>query len=347
MHTTRLAFLCLGTVLILTAGASRTSVQGQGGDQSNWQTFSPEGEEFTVVMPKDPKMEEGQQPYHRMVLNTRLYLSATEHGPVFAIASFSGIKSNPAMYTESQRLYSYVDAFKNWFPQKIHGPNTVAKLTLVGDKTLNGNKGLEYKLVIGELAGTVQVFATSKRFYAAVVLNVKNDDKLNDRFLSSFVLPEKATEPVTSAVATDKTPAPGTAQNSKAAKSENSEEGQKNENAADNAPESKPVDAAGPTGARNPKAPISGGVLNGKALYLPPPEYPPIALQAKAAGMVTVQVLIDESGNVVSAHAVSGHPLLQAAAVNAALQAKFSPTLLMGEPVKVTGVITFNFVLPK
>ena len=102
-----------------------------------------------------------------------------------------------------------------------------------------------------------------------------------------------------------------------------------------------PPPAATPT---PPRAPISGGVLNGKAINLPKPAYPPIARAAHAAGTVVVQVLIDENGNVVSAHAVSGHPLLQAAAVGAARSAKFSPTKLSGQPVKVTGVIQYNFV---
>lgn len=100
-------------------------------------------------------------------------------------------------------------------------------------------------------------------------------------------------------------------------------------------PEAKPTPRA---------APISGGVLNGKAISLPKPAYPPIARAARASGTVVVQVLIDENGNVVSAHAVSGHPLLQAAAVGAARSAKFSPTKLSGQPVKVTGVIQYNFV---
>jgi len=95
-----------------------------------------------------------------------------------------------------------------------------------------------------------------------------------------------------------------------------------------------------PTG--NPK--VAGGVLNGKALALPQPAYPPIARAAHVSGTVTVQVLIDEEGNVKAAHAVDGHPLLQAACVAAAQQAKFSPTLLEGEPVKVTGVIKYNFI---
>ncbi len=93
-----------------------------------------------------------------------------------------------------------------------------------------------------------------------------------------------------------------------------------------------------------PRAPISGGVLNGKAISLPKPAYPPIARAAHASGTVVVQVLIDENGSVVSAHAVSGHPLLQAAAVGAAKSARFSPTKLSGQPVKVTGVIQYNFV---
>jgi TonB family protein len=90
---------------------------------------------------------------------------------------------------------------------------------------------------------------------------------------------------------------------------------------------------------------ISGGVLNGKAISKPEPAYPPVAKAARASGMVTVQVLVNESGEVVSASAVSGHPLLQQAAVAAARQARFSPTLLSGKPVKVSGVLTYNFVL--
>lgn len=89
---------------------------------------------------------------------------------------------------------------------------------------------------------------------------------------------------------------------------------------------------------------ISGGVLNGKATSLPKPPYPPAARAVKASGTVVVQVVVDEQGNVATANAVSGHPLLKAAAVSAARGAKFPPTLLSGKPVKVSGVITYNFV---
>ncbi|HVG31598.1 MAG TPA: TonB family protein [Pyrinomonadaceae bacterium] len=107
--------------------------------------------------------------------------------------------------------------------------------------------------------------------------------------------------------------------------------------------EDPPPPAPDPT-PKKPTAPISGGVLNGKAISLPKPQYPAIARTARASGQVTVQVTIDENGSVISARAVGGHPLLQAAAVAAARGARFSPTKLSGQPVKVTGVITYNFL---
>jgi protein TonB len=89
---------------------------------------------------------------------------------------------------------------------------------------------------------------------------------------------------------------------------------------------------------------ISGGVLNGKAVSLPKPAYPAAAKAVRAGGAVNVQVTVDEKGDVISASAVSGHPLLRQSAEQAARSAKFSPTLLSGKPVKVTGVIVYNFV---
>lgn len=90
---------------------------------------------------------------------------------------------------------------------------------------------------------------------------------------------------------------------------------------------------------------VSGGVLNGKVLKKPAPQYPSAAHAARAQGTVTVQIVVDESGNVVSAAALSGHPTLRGASEDAARRAKFAPTTLCGKPVKVTGVITYNYVL--
>lgn len=102
-------------------------------------------------------------------------------------------------------------------------------------------------------------------------------------------------------------------------------------------------DAPPPPPKQVPKI-ISGGVVNGKAVNLVKPPYPAAARAVRAAGAVNVQVTIDEGGSVISASAVSGHPLLRAAAVQAARSSRFSPTLLSGQAVKVSGVIVYNFV---
>ncbi|HEV3410621.1 MAG TPA: TonB family protein [Chthoniobacterales bacterium] len=90
---------------------------------------------------------------------------------------------------------------------------------------------------------------------------------------------------------------------------------------------------------------ISGGVLDRKAISKPQPRYPDAAKGSGASGKVEVQVVVDEKGRVESAKAISGHRLLREAATQAARKARFTPTLLSGQPVKVTGVITYNFVL--
>jgi TonB family protein len=341
-------------VLAVIGGLPSVAVP-QSSANTDWRTVTPEGEEFSILMPKDATSEASKVPYHKMELNSRLYLSASPKGPVFAVLSLSGIKSNPAAYTEMERLNSYVDAFKNLFPSKVRGKDAVARLTLVGNKVLNGHAGREYGITVADLSGTLKVFATRKRFYAVVFLDTKKDEALQERFLSSFLLPEKVIE----------TPAPGPpvreAVNARPSPTgEKQEEGQppSETNAAGKpsqgqpqAPqatnevnaEKKTEESAGANTQPGQRAPVSGGILNGKALNLPKPDYPADARNAHATGTVVVQVTVDEAGNVISAHAVSGHPLLQQVSVNAALQAKFSPTSLMGEAVKVTGVITYNF----
>jgi TonB family protein len=96
------------------------------------------------------------------------------------------------------------------------------------------------------------------------------------------------------------------------------------------------------SGAQKP-ASIQGGTLNGKARSLPKPEYPAVAGQNGIRGLVEIRVFIDESGKVVSAVGLSGNLLLQDAARSAACKASFRPTVLAGTPVKVTGIIVYNF----
>jgi TonB family protein len=93
-----------------------------------------------------------------------------------------------------------------------------------------------------------------------------------------------------------------------------------------------------------PIAPITGGILNGRAIKLAKPHYPRAAREARVSGMVEVRVLIDETGRVISAKAISGHPDLWEASEAAARQSEFTATKLAGRPVKVTGTIRYNFV---
>lgn len=89
---------------------------------------------------------------------------------------------------------------------------------------------------------------------------------------------------------------------------------------------------------------IKGGVIKGRATSLPKPKYPKTAKKYRLEGSVKIAVLVNEEGNVVSARAESGHPLLLGPSALAACEARFDPTLLGGTPVKVSGFITYNFV---
>src|SRR5687767_15172816 len=107
--------LSLATLLVAVGLTSVAIAQS-----SEWETLRPEKEVFSIEIPKGSTTETGKEIYHKMELNTRYYISATPSGPVFAVASFSGIPP-AAQYSELQRLNSYVDAFKTLFPAKLKG----------------------------------------------------------------------------------------------------------------------------------------------------------------------------------------------------------------------------------
>lgn len=93
------------------------------------------------------------------------------------------------------------------------------------------------------------------------------------------------------------------------------------------------------------KAVVLGDNLKSKVVSNPQPKLPDAARNAKVSGPVRVELTVDENGRVTSAKAVSGNPLLRKAAEDSARTARFTPTKLKGQPVKVTGVIQYNFVL--
>jgi Gram-negative bacterial TonB protein C-terminal len=337
------------SILLLTAPALYAQGQKPAAGWTEWETISPEGEEFTVSMPKNPTTESATFPYHKMELSARLYLAKSPSGPVLAIASLSGIKSNPAAYSDFARFNSYIDAFKDFFPPRVR-KDVPTKLTLVSSRPFNGHTGRSYKMTIGDLTGSVQAYVTRKRFYAIVSLNTKKDEALDEKFLSSFVLPERQIEQpkVTAAAATAEQ-----AEAAQRAADQNREVPEadlsQNPNLPNNADQNAANNQQPNTGQQqqdqkpqqpNTKRPIAGGMLNAKAIYLPLPEAP----AGDATGVVLVAVIIDEQGTVIEARAVSGPQNLHVPAVSAARLARFSPTLLMGEPVRVSGTLSYNFV---
>ncbi len=334
MRLFRIQFHALAFLLLIVSAAPLASGQSSRSRLGNTaagrrRLFCPDAKGSTAEATKEP--------YHKMELNVRTYLSNGTPGSVFAVVSMSGIKSNPALYTEMQRFNSYVDAFKSLFPPKVR-KGAVAKLSLVGDKTLSGHAGREYKMTLGDLNGVAQVYATRKRFYSVVYLNTKTNEELQKEFLSSFVLPEK----VNTATASNQTASAEAVLEATAKEQEPAAVDAK----PNDAPTAAKPAAEAPGGAAGNKRPIHGGVLNGKALYLPKPDYPAEASSAGIEGVVVISITIDEQGNVVEAHLVSGPKPLQQGALNAAQLAKFPPTLLAGEPVKVSGVLVFNFGRP-
>jgi protein TonB len=108
---------------------------------------------------------------------------------------------------------------------------------------------------------------------------------------------------------------------------------------AEKAPE--PPPAKPPTTQRVPSV-----VLTSKAIALPQPPYPMMAKQMRIQGLVSVQILVDEQGRVISAQVVTGNPALSTAARDAAMRARFTPTMLNGQPVKIQGIINYNFTMP-
>jgi TonB family protein len=335
MHFRRLHWAL--AIVMLAAIAVSGQVQKTAGDWNDWETISPEGEEFTVSMPKNPTTEATKFPYHKMELNARSYLATQTGGPVFAIVSLSGIKSAPGSGVDFARFNSYVDAFKDYFPPKVRTRDTaLTKLVLVSSRPFHGHTGRQYKVSIGELSGVAHAFATRKRFYVIVSLNTKNED-LQDKFLSSFVLPERQVEPPK--IAANESPENAGQPQAQTAENEKPLEPNAATGTEGNTEGEKPNNANNANNKPDGKKPINGGNLNGKAIYLPQP----LAGASEATGVVMVQVLIDEQGTVIEAKAVSGPQNLHAAAVNAARLARFSPTTLMGEPVKVAGTISYNF----
>jgi len=91
-----------------------------------------------------------------------------------------------------------------------------------------------------------------------------------------------------------------------------------------------------------------GGVAQAAMLiHQVKPEYPPLAKVTRTQGVVLLDAVIDKEGSIQSLRVISGHPLLNQAALDAVKQWKYRPTLLNGEPVEVSTTITVTFTLQR
>lgn len=286
-------------------------------EQSSWQLISPADESFTVRMPRS-----ATRVYREVRLQENLgtveptYEADLEGVRYIVLSSGKGRPPRPVIYRK-------LESFSTGVEYALRNLKDGRRSTVTRDKTVefDGKEGRQYRVQIGEANGIARVLETDDRFYVLLALASPEAGEAQSsimRFLDSFTVGAASKTGV--GVLSDTA-------------------GSEVERKASGAP-ANPFPLY-----TEPKIrmPISAGILNGKATARVAPAYPQ---EAKgAAGAVSVRVLVDETGKVVEAEAVSGHPLLRQAAVDAAYKWRFSPTTLMGKPVKVSGTINFNFVL--
>ena len=280
----------------------------------SWTTVTPVGESFKVAMPTRAVEVSRVIPLDdRDSLRERVYYSVAE-GKRYMVVSF--MKTTP----DRVAVLSSFDKFVVAIQRSFIGPETtpVRALSFESNVSSGAASGTQFHVTLGEYSGVARFLETDKAFFALFVIGAEANDSDTQQFLSSFVVGPSNDDAESSGVIID-IPA-------------NSAELERVKTALP--PEPWPKTAA----------PISGGVLNGKATSLPVPEYPDAGRKNHDSGTVSIEIIIDERGYVVWAEATEGPESLRDAALAAAWKARFTPTRLMGQPVKVRGRILYNFV---
>jgi TonB family protein len=280
----------------------------------SWTTVAPIGESFKVSMPTRAVQVSRVIPLDdRDSFRERVYYSVAE-GKRYMVVSFT--KTTPDRVAALSSFDKFVVAIQRSFiGREITPVRTISFESDVSSGTTSGN---QFHVTLGEYSGVARFLETDKTFFALFVIGAEANDSDAQQFLSSFVMGPSNDDAKLSGVTID-IPA-------------NSAELERIKTALP--PEPWP----------NAAAPISGGVLNGKATSLPVPEYPEAGRKNHDSGTVSVEIIIDEQGSVVWAEATEGPESLREAALAAAWKARFTPTRLTGQPVKVRGRILYNFV---
>ncbi|HEV3470512.1 MAG TPA: energy transducer TonB [Pyrinomonadaceae bacterium] len=284
-----------------------------------WRWAAPEDEEFAVLMPGPYEIE-----YFHLPLAGGLKMPMRSYEAERGGVRFSVIPFRKRGSFES--LDGLVAGLRHALTKAAGGDYA---LKFERDVTLDGRPGKQFLLTAGEPRGTVRAYEAADHYYVLMTHGGTAGEPDSDLFFSSFRLAGPGTVaagPPAGRAAAE--PPPPLWESSRGVV------------IGERAP-----DVQGGSGPRGRRAPISGGVLNGKIVSRVAPVYPPIAKAARAQGLVVVQIIVGEGGEVISANAISGHPLLQQAAVAAVRQWRFSPTRLEGKPVKVIGTVTVNFIL--
>jgi TonB family protein len=341
---TRLAAALSTVVLALAAcawGASVVRAQSvvvkapPEADARNWKEFAPPGEGFSVLLPGVPRKQTQQKP-----------MPDGKNMPVYIYS----------LNTSVEYVVIHSD-----FPFTVTGPEMSKKILDVGAQgaakpgerellqvreiSLGEHPGRDIKvrIISNGATGRARIYLVGSRLYQTIIATPSEDGapesavKFNEdaaaKFLDSFKL---TTTRAQDSSVTPQTPA-GLEETEGEVDRVTKELKAKNEPVYGFCAD---LERCEPT-----EGSTKAVVEVGKPLSKPAPAYPPIAKAARAQGTVVVQVIVDEEGKVIAAQAQSGHPLLQAAAVKAAREVRISPTLLDGKPVKISGVITYNFVL--
>lgn len=299
----------LTAIIILTFGVNATIARTHTAQEEPWQKVAPVGRSFTVLMPAPATQ------------STRLVsMSARESIPVVMYHALAAGKRYVA--AEVSKSENTVSSYEKFVAGMEHSfKNNKSSISLILDRELNqaGIAGKQYRLEVDHYLGVAHFLRSENAFYLLMVIGADERDGDAARFLSSFNAGEANTNHDASGVVLKSAGGAG-ASSSQAGVS------------------SPPIPWPPLV------APISGGVLNGKAIEMGRPEYPLAARENGDAGIVRVQILIDEMGNVIHAEAIEGPLSLREAAVKAALKSRFTQTRLSGQLVKVRGVLVYNFV---
>lgn len=305
-----------------------------------WHRVTPETEAFSVLMPEPPQEVRRDIPLSPNFKLAAPIYEVTHRGILFSVLSID----KRELEAEFKSSAGFVYGLRHAILSSSRVRDSV--FTFERAVTLKNQKARQYRVRAEGTEGTAQIHETSTHYYVLMTLGGSAAGLYASNFFNSFAPNAKRTRGASDIVSildisqpTPPAPLPlwpvaGT----------DSITGGVGSGMPPPPPDSSDAPPAAKPKSSSSKI-IDGGVLDGKVWSKPQPGFPAAARAVRVQGAVTVEVIVDEEGYVTSARATNGHPFLQPSAVQAARQARFTPTLLSGEPVKVRGVITYNFVL--